>query len=249
MVLVWLFSIVSVSFVSLLSLLGALTLTIKDKILKKILIYFVSFSAGALFGDVFIHLFPEIGRRTNFSLNVSIYFLLGIITSLVLEKAICWNHNHKSIERKQIRSFAYMILFGDSIHNFIDGLIIGASYLVSAPVGIATTIAVVLHEIPHEIGDFGALVHGGFTKRQALTYNFLSGLTAVAGTIISLVLNKYIAGVNIFLISFAAANFIYIAGSDLIPELHKEENVKRGIIQLVTFILGIFIMMLLLLID
>ncbi len=243
MVTVWIYSLVSVVIVSLLSLLGAATLVLKDVHLKKILIYFVSFSAGAIFGDVFIHLLPEIVREAGFPLSVSIYFLSGIVVSFLIEKIICWNHNHFAPDHKRIHNFVYMVLFGDSVHNFIDGLAIGASFLAGMPIGIATTLAVILHEIPHEIGDFGALVHGGFTKKQALWYNFLSGLTAIAGTIIALLLNQYMQGINIFLLPFAAANLIYIAGSDLIPELHKEVNIQKGLFQTATFIVGIILML------
>ncbi len=243
---VWTYSLISVTFISLLSLLGALTLGIKDRILKKILIYFVSFSAGALFGDVFIHIIPEIAREYGFSIMISLYFLSGIVISFLIEKVICWNHSHSEIFGKKIKRFVYMILFGDSVHNFIDGLAIGSSYLINFPVGIATTLAVVFHEIPHEIGDFGSLMHGGFTKKQALLYNFISGLTAIVGTLTALVLYKNIAGINTFLISFAGANLIYIAGSNLIPELHKEVDIKKDIVQTLTFIIGIAIMMFLL---
>ncbi len=243
MLTVWIYSLVSVVIVSLLSLLGAATLVLKDVQLKKILIYFVSFSAGALFGDVFIHLLPAITRETGFPLSVSIYFLSGIIVSFLIEKIICWNHNHFHAAERKVHNFVYMVLFGDAVHNFIDGLAIGASYLAGFPIGLATTIAVILHEIPHEIGDFGALVHGGFTKKEALIYNFLSGLTAIAGTIIALVLYNYIKNINIFLIPFAAANLIYIAGSDLIPELHKESEVRVGLLQTATFVVGIILML------
>ena len=135
-----------------------------------------------------------------------------------------------------------MILYGDGVHNFIDGLAIGTSFLVSIPVGFATTIAIILHEIPHEIGDFATLLHGGMEKKKALYYNFVSGLTAIAGTIFALSLNQYFLNIDKFLVPFAAANLIYIASTNLIPELHKEPNIKKGVIQIFTFILGIVIM-------
>ena len=145
-----------------------------------------------------------------------------------------------------IHSFAYLNLIGDGVHNFIDGLIIAGSYLVSLPVGIATTLAVIFHEIPQEIGDFGVLLHGGFTKRKALLFNFLVALTSVVGAITALALTGYSANLIKFLIPFAAGNFIYIAGSDLIPELHKEVNAKKSVLQLVSLIIGIAFMVLLL---
>lgn len=232
----------SVSLVSLLSLLGVFALGIKEKLLHKILIYFVSFSAGALLGDAFIHLIPEV-FKSGANRYTSLYFLSGITISFLIEKVIYWKENHaSSILGNKIKHFVSMILFGDSVHNFIDGLAIGASFLVSVPVGIATSIAVIMHEIPHEIGDFAALIHGGLDRRQALFYNFISGLTAILGTLFALVLSQYVNGVNNFLIPFAAANLIYIAGTNLIPELHKETQLKKSAVQILAFVFGIVIM-------
>jgi zinc and cadmium transporter len=142
-----------------------------------------------------------------------------------------------------------MNLFGDSVHNFIDGIIIGSAYLVSFPVGLATTIAVILHEIPQEISDFGVLIYGGFSKNKAILYNFLTALTATAGAIIALILGTQVEGATKFFIPFAAGSFIYIAGADLIPELHKESNTLTSVIQFLFLLLGIGVMLLLLLID
>ncbi|MEK7633434.1 MAG: ZIP family metal transporter [Patescibacteria group bacterium] len=240
--LIWAYSLLSVIIVSLLSLLGIFTLGINEKKLQKIIIYFVSFSAGALLGDVFIHLIPEVFKNET-TIYTSVYFLLGILVSFLIEKIIYWRENHSSsILGNKIKHFVSIILFGDGVHNFIDGLAIGASFLISVPVGIATSLAVILHEIPHEIGDFAALIHGGLSRKQALFYNFVSGLTAILGTLFALVLSQYIAGVNNFLIPFAAANLIYIAGTNLIPELHKETQLIKSLIQIFTFILGIAIM-------
>lgn len=250
---VWVYSLVGVICVSLLSLLGAFTLAIREEVLKKILIYFVSFSAGALFGDVFIHILPDITSKAPFSLTMSIYFLIGILSSFIIEKILSRNHHHTDDCDKEkhtvVQSFTYMILFADSIHNFIDGLVIGAGFIASLPVGLATTLAVVIHEIPHEIGDFAVLLHGGMSRRRALFYNFLSAVTAIAGTIIALLAQRYIAGAELFLLCFAAANFIYIAGSNLIPELHRRSEVSHDLIQITTFLLGILIMFTMLLVE
>ena len=135
-----------------------------------------------------------------------------------------------------------MILVGDGVHNFLDGLIIGASYIISVPAGIATTLAVALHEIPQEIGDFGVLLHGGFTKGKALAFNFLSALTAFVGVIVALVLTNYIENIEAFIVPVAIGGFIYIAGADLIPELNKHPKISSSIIQLLTFVAGILIM-------
>jgi zinc and cadmium transporter len=245
---VWIYSIVSVLIVSLIAFVGILTFAIKVKKLKKILIYLVSFSAGALFAGAFIHLLPEIVKRVGFSYKISLYVLGGIVIFFVLEKVVRWRHCHVPM-RKGVRSFAYMNIIGDVFHNFIDGLIIAAAYIVSFPIGLITTIAVVLHEIPQEIGDFGVLVYGGFSRRKALLINFLSALVAVLGAIVGLVLSGFVSGIELILIPIAAGGFIYIAGSDLIPELHKETKLLRSIWALVAFVLGIGVMSLLLLIG
>jgi len=172
--------------------------------------------------------------------------------SFVAEKIVHWRHCHAPISKDHPHTFAYMNLFGDSIHNFIDGLIIGASYLASIPIGIATTLAVVFHEIPQEIGDFGVLLHGGFTKKKALLMNFITALTAVAGTIIALTVAN-MEGANPYILAFAVGTFVYIASTDLIPELHKsnvcEDFSRIAFGQLLFLILGIAVMFSLLLIG
>ncbi len=243
------YSLASVFIVSLISFIGIISLSIKISKLKTILIYLISFSAGALLGDTFIHLLPEIIENTGYTLYSAIYLLSGITIFFILEKIIHWQHCHMPINHEHIHPFAYMNLVGDALHNFIDGLIIAASYMASIPVGIATTIAVILHEIPQEIGDFGVLLHGGFTKAKALGINFLTGLTAIFGALIVFWLGGFIEGIQEFLIPFAAGGFIYIAGSDLIPELHKETKISRSIGQIISFALGICIMTSLLLLE
>ena len=240
---IWLYSIISVLIVSLISFSGALTLAIKKEKLKDLLIYFVSFSAGALLGDVFIHLLPEVVEEYNHSISlIFIYVLVGILTSFILEKIICWRHCHLPITKNHIHNFAWMNLWGDFFHNFIDGLTIAASYLLNTGAGIATTLAVAFHEIPQEIGDFGVLLHGGFKVKKALFLNFLTALSAFIGAIVSLLLNNKIEHLTLFLVPFAAGNFIYIASSNLIPELHKETEIKKGLIQTITFLLGVLVM-------
>jgi zinc and cadmium transporter len=143
-----------------------------------------------------------------------------------------------------------MNLFGDAVHNLIDGIIVGGSYLASIPLGISTTIAVTFHEIPQELGDFSVLVYGGFNKRKALFFNFLTALTAIFGAIISFIIGSAIEGFVPLVIPFAAGNFIYIAGSDLIPELRKDEpNPRKAALQVASISLGIITMLFLLLLD
>lgn len=250
MTVVWLYSLVSVILVSLISLIGVLAFSLKEENLKKILLYLVSFSAGGLFGHAFIHMIPEAVGENGFGLQVSLYILSGIITSFIMEKFLQWRHCHIPTSEEHPHSFAYMNLFGDAVHNFIDGLIIGGSYLANIPLGIATTLAVVFHEIPQEIGDFGVLIYGGFNKSRAIFFNFSTALTAIFGAIVALSVGFLIQDFIPFLIPFAAGNFIYIAGSDLIPELRKEEpRFLKSALQLASFVLGVLILFSLVLLE
>jgi zinc and cadmium transporter len=215
------YTFASVLAVSLISFIGLLTLAINTRRLQTVLIYLISFAAGALFGDAFLHLLPK-ASENGFTLGVGSSVLAGIAVFFVLEKVIHWRHCHMPPSRKHVHPFAYMNLIGDALHNFLDGIIIAASYIVSVPVGVATTTAVALHEIPQEIGDFGILVHGGFSKGKALMVNFFSALAAVLGAAVALWLTSTIDQIESILLPLAAGGFMYIAGSDLIPELHKE---------------------------
>ncbi len=243
------YALLSVIVVSLISLIGAVLLPLSEKRLQNFLIYFVSFSAGALLGDVFIHLLPEVVEVEGFTQSVSVNILLGILATFIIEKIIHWKHHQSHSGHIHKKPVTTMTLLGDGVHNFIDGLIIGASYFISIPAGIATTFAVILHEIPQEIGNFGVLIHGGYSRSKALLFNFLSALTAVAGTVTVLIIGGNNNNSIMALTSFAAGNFIYIAASDLIPELHKEVGLKKTVLQFVTMLIGIGAMFALLLLE
>ncbi|MBU2476093.1 ZIP family metal transporter [Candidatus Micrarchaeota archaeon] len=237
----------SVILVSLISLVGVITVGLNKEMLSKIVLYLVSFSAGSLFGGAFIHLLPEAVKEYGFGTEISLFLLSGIVVFFIIEKVIHWHHCHGFPAGKcELKSFGYMNLIGDGVHNFIDGMIIAGSYLANTTLGIATTIAVIFHEIPQEIGDFGVLIHSGFSRKKALAMNFLSALTAILGALVVVLLASITENLMMFLIPFAAGNFIYIAGSDLIPELHKEYELKKSLGLLIAFLAGIGIMFLLL---
>ncbi|MBT3416656.1 ZIP family metal transporter [Candidatus Woesearchaeota archaeon] len=233
--LIWI--LLATLFVSLLSLIGIITISLKTKILKKILSFLIALSAGALLGGAFIHLIPE-SLETTTATTTFTFLLIGFILFLLIEKILHWRHCH-DVECK-VHTFAYMSLFGDAAHNFIDGLIIAVSFMTNIQLGLTTTLAVTLHEIPQEIGDFGVLIHGGFSKLKALTYNFISALAAMAGGLIGFLLP--VNNIAHYLIPIAAGGFIYISASDLIPELRKETNLKKSMLNLLVFIIGISIM-------
>jgi len=232
--------ILSSFFISLISFAGVISLAVKDDVLDKVLLSLVGFAAGALIGGAFLHLLPEtVQRSTNMNVFLSLSF--GFFIFFLLEKLV-WRHCHKG--RCEIHTFAYMNLIGDGVHNFIDGLVIAASFLSSIELGIVTSMAVAFHEVPQEIGDFGVLVYGGIKKSKALILNFATAITAVIGGIVGYYLSSYIGGSMVYLLPFTAGGFIYIAASDLIPELRKEVNPRKSIVSFGIFLLGFAFMLL-----
>jgi zinc and cadmium transporter len=233
-------SLIAALTISAISLVGVLGFLIKDNVLKRISLMFVAFSTGALLGGAFLHLLPE-AMTCSPDLNVYLYLLLGIILFYLLERLLKWRHCHHG-EQCSKHTFTYMSLVGDGIHNFIDGLVIVSAFSVSVEVGVATSIAIASHEIPQEMGDMGVLIHGGFSKVKAIMWNFISSLTAIAGVIIGFILTRSIENISLILLPFAAGGFIYISMSDLIPELHKESNLKKSLASFSMFIIGLVFM-------
>ncbi len=228
------YTLISILLVSALSLIGVLYLSINEKTLKKILFYLVSFAAGGLLGAAFLDLLPEADGGIAYA-----YVLAGIVFFFLIENFLHWHHVHH--EKKEAHSFAYMNLVGDAVHNLIDGAIIAGAYLVSVPLGVVTTIAVILHEIPQEFGDFAVLVYGGFSKTRALLFNFLTALTAFIGAGLAYYFSTAVQNFNSYLIPFAAGGFIYIATVDLLPALRREteKDFHKSIAQTIFVILGI----------
>ncbi|MEO0136127.1 MAG: ZIP family metal transporter [candidate division WOR-3 bacterium] len=244
-----LYTLVSVCLVSIISLIGIFFVAIKSSTLSRIILLLVSFAAGSLFGDAFIHLLPEAFIEFENSFLVSLLVIAGILIFFILEKFVRWRHCHIPTSPEHPHPLVTMNLVGDLIHNLIDGMIIGASYSVNIHIGIATTIAVIMHEIPQEIGDFGVFIHGGLSLKRAIMLNFLSALTAVLGGIISLILGPVVKDYAITLLPLTAGGFIYIAGSDLIPELKGCETALGSLTQLIAMACGSAVMALLLLLD
>jgi zinc and cadmium transporter len=232
----------STLFVSLIAFIGIFTLAIKKTSLNKILIILVGFAAGALIGGAFLHLLPESIEICD-CFAAFIYLIVGFVLFFLIERVLHWRHCHKGVCK--IHTFTYMNLLGDGVHNFIDGLVIAAAFLTNISLGWITTLAIIFHEVPQEIGDYGVLVYGGFKRITALFFNYLSAITAVAGGIVGYLLHGYISGMSAFLLPFAAGGFIYIASSDLIPELHKETDLKKSMLSFFFFIIGVLLMALL----
>ncbi|MDQ3752412.1 MAG: ZIP family metal transporter [Actinomycetota bacterium] len=244
----WVWTLLALAGVSSFGLIGAVTLLLQPRALQRALIVLVSFAAGALLGDAFIHIIPEIAEsRTGFDLTASLGVLGGITGFFLLEKVLHWHHAHMPGE-EVLHPVAISNLVGEGIHNFIDGVIVAGAFLISTQLGIATTAAVALHEIPQELGDFGILVHAGLKPRRALLLNVLIGLSAIVGGIFTLLFASA-TDVTGYLLPFAAGGFIYIASTDLIPELHKEPEPGKSLIQVVALFFGIAVMAALLLVE
>lgn len=206
----------------------------------------IGFSAGGLIGGAFLHLLPEALEQQE-SQIVFLYLILGFIAFFVLEKYFHWRHCHEGV--CSVHAFTYLNLFGDAIHNFTDGLVIGASFLVNINFGIITTLIVIMHEIPQEMGDFGILVYGGFSKVKALYCNFLIALTCILGTMLGYFISANMRTFSHFLLPFTAGGFIYIAACDLVPELHKQEDLRKSAFSMAAFLCGILFILLIRLIH
>lgn len=249
MVINYLYAFIGVLVVSLISLVGVFSLSFKENTLKKYINFFISLAIGALLGDAFIHIIPEAFKSNLGSNLVGILVIAGILLFFVIEKFIHWHHHGEDKNEEHIHPVGKLVLFTDGFHNLIDGAIIGASFLVSPHVGVATTIAVVLHEIPQEIGDFAVLIHAGYSKRRALWLNFISALASVVGLAIVIIFGNVIGGAQMWFIPIAAGGFIYIAVADLIPELHKTKNLEHSLIQICIIMLGVLSMLALLFVE
>jgi len=236
--------------VSLISFCGLATLSTSVERVRNISQYLVALAAGVMIGGAVMHMLPKaVEELGGLPLVATVTFTAGIILSYVLETALEWHHCRQiggCVEPSHRHTIGLMNLYGDGVHNLIDGLAIGVSFLYNPLMGLSITLAVALHEIPQELGDFGVLLQAGYTRKKALIYNFISALTAMAG-IAAVFMAGYVAqSILPLLLPFAAGNFIYISLTDLMPELHKERRTKRTLLQFAIMITGLTIMTLLL---
>ena len=232
------YPIISVVIVSLISIIFAIPLLIKKKVSDKVLLFLLSLSVGV--STVFINFLPEIVEH-EYNILVGLYILLGFFIMFILEKFV--HHRHK--KHKHCHGHAYHLapinLIGDSVHNFIDGLVIAGSYAINISTGIAATVSVIFHEIPQEVADFGVLLYSGMKKTKALLFNFLSATTAIIGTVIGIIMLGHVHWFDEFIIPFACGNFLYIAASNLLPELHRHCKLKDSLVHLLAIVIGVLI--------
>ncbi|MBW2999023.1 ZIP family metal transporter [Candidatus Woesearchaeota archaeon] len=287
---VWAYSIVSVLFISILSLIMAIPFFLKKKISKHTLLFLLSISVGVLLSTVFMDLIPESlgqghdddalmdehleelehleeefennnsevdirdedGQESENKLEshivVSLYIILGFLIMFVVEKFIHWHHSKKECDHDCGHSHAYNLapinLIGDGIHNLIDGLVIAGAYSINITLGLVATISVIFHEIPQEIADFGVLLYSGLSKKKAVLFNLLSALTSLIGVILGLVLLNKLHWFEFFIIPFAAGNFLYIAASNLLPQLHRHCKLKETFMHILAILIGVGIIFL-----
>lgn len=238
------YTFISVIVVSLISVFMAIPLMMKRKISKHALLFLLSMSVGVLLATVFLDFLPEI-LHEHYDMSVALTILAGFLIMFVLEKFVHWHHEKKCEDGDCGHGHAYNLapinLIGDGIHNFIDGLVIAGAYAANITLGIAATISIIFHEIPQEIADFGVLLYSGWSKKKALIFNFLSAATAIIGAVIGLILIGSLQGFTDFIIPFAAGNFLYIAASNLLPQLHRHCKWKDSLLHIIAIILGIVI--------
>ena len=257
-------------FIGLLSLVGIFMISIKENTLDKILFVLIAFATGTIFATALFDLIPEALHHLEelnmegANLNESLLFTLvvgGYIAFFILERFLYWFHGHahqkenelvcydhldetvdKPLGRgKKIKNFALLNLIGDGLHNFLDGVVIMVAFLTSIGNGIVVTLAVLFHEFPQEIGDFGILLYGGFSKRNALLFNFLSAMVAMLGGIFAFFLSGTFDSFNFFFLAFSGGGFLYLASTELMPELLKQKNLKKSVYQALILLVGIIV--------
>lgn len=236
----WAWILAATFAMSLIAWVGLLAMALNEPLLEKLLLPLVAFAAGSLLGGALLHLLPEAVERTGSGISSFVWVLIGFSIFLLLEQFIQWHHCHK-VPSQHKKPVTYLILLADAVHNFIGGLAIGGSFLAGIRTGIITWIAAAAHEVPQELGDFGILVHGGWSKRRALVYNFVSAFTVVAGGMTAYGLSTRLD--TTFLLPFAAGNFIYIACSGLIPEIKETASLTKAVLRFGAFLLGLLVLL------
>lgn len=233
--------VVSGLLMTVIAMVGSVTLLLRPETLERLMLPLVALAAGSLLGGAFFHMIPAAAREIEVTLTLSIAVVAGFLVFFMLEQLLHWHHCHRA-DSDCKQPLTYLVLIGDGLHNFLGGLAIAGTFLIDIRLGIMSWLAAAAHEIPQELGDFGVLVHGGWSRRNALLFNALSGLTFLAGGLLAYWLSFQI-DVSL-LIPFAAGNFIYIAASDLVPEVNKHHGVRRNVIHLLAFVAGLSLMLL-----
>ena len=224
--------------ISLASLGGIALLRVNKPTEEKILFALVSLSTGTLLAGAFLDLLPESLERTTPSTALATA-LVGILVFFVLEKLIVWHHHHADHAKVSEKPLGYLSLVGDALHNFFDGVAISAAFIASPALGLTTTLAVLLHEIPQEIGDYSLLIYSGFTRKKALLFNLGSALFAVIGALLFYFAAPFVQNLSSLALAFTAGMFIYIATADVVPELQREKTPSKSALQFLFILIGV----------
>ena len=224
---------------SLIALVGGLFVLLPESLLKRWLKPLVAFAAGSLLGGAFFHMLPHALSAGDPHGDAMLWVVIGFTGFFALDQLLEWHHCHRP-PSEHIRPLGPLLLVADGVHNLLGGLAIGAIFTIDVRAGIAAWIAAALHEIPQEIGDFGAIVHAGYSRRKALFYNFLSALTFPLGGVVAYALGESIH-VH-FLIALGAGSFVYIASADLIPEVKRSERLTETGVRFAFFVLGVVLL-------
>jgi zinc and cadmium transporter len=220
------------------SLVGGLALLWKDKLIKKASVYIISFATGALLSVALLDLLPEAIEESGYLDRALGLALTGFLAFFIIERILLWRHGHET-EEEETHSYTSLVAIGDTVHNFIDGVVIGATFLVDTRLGMLTTLAVVFHELPQEVGDFSIMLHAGLSKGRVFVYNLISSSATIVGAIATFLLGSRIENAVPVLISLVAGGLLYIAASDLIPQIAKEEKFSKIFFQIVLLLLGV----------
>lgn len=224
---------------SAIALVGSMTLVLKEATLQRLLLPLVALAAGSLIGGAFLHMIPAALVENEATVGIFGWVLAGFTVFFALEQFLHWHHCHRAAATCK-EPLTYLILVGDGLHNFLGGLAVAGTFLIDIRLGLTTWLAAAAHEIPQELGDFGVLLHGGWSRKQALLFNFLSALTFLAGSLLA-----YVAAFRFdvtFLVPFAAGNFLYIGASDLVPEVNKHQEFVTNLVHFSCFVLGVVAM-------
>ncbi len=225
---------------SVIAMVGSVTLILRPETLERLLLPLVAFAAGSMIGGAFFHMIPAAMDEGGNILNVGIAVVAGFSTFFLLEQFLHWHHCHRA-QSDCKQPLTYLILIGDGLHNFLGGLAIAGTFLIDIRLGITSWLAAAAHEIPQELGDFGVLVHAGWSKSRALVFNVLSGLSFLVGGLVAYAVSFKLDVT--WLIPFAAGNFLYIGASDLVPEVNKHSDRNINVVHVLAFALGLAVLL------
>jgi len=232
----WWPALLAVLAISAISLVGSASLLLSEERVRRALPYLVSLAVGALLGSTFLHLLPDLAED-GFSPGLGVQVLGGMLLFFMLERFL-HSHAHGHDQHGAVAPYAWLNLAGDGLHNFADGMMVAAAWMQGSGPGLATTIAVALHEIPQELSDLGILLHGGFSRRKAVLFNLLTAALAILGAVLMLALGQRIDGLSDVVLAITAGGFLYIAAADLIPELHRERRALATLVQVLLLVAG-----------